>query len=212
MLNLALAHIKREDYVAAKPLLERVDRGSSRSPQSQELLAACHLHIGEVAAALAVLETLPRSPSVLFLLGTGYLKSDQKPKADAAFQELLSTAATPAQAHFLLGKAYAESALLEQAAAEFGKAAELDPSLPRIEVELAQAYIGLRDHEKAERSLRLALEKKPEGCGSLVLPGRADDAGRQTAGGRAAARARPSRPARRLGRPLLPGSRALRIG
>jgi protein O-GlcNAc transferase len=171
LLNLGLAYLKKEDYAAAKPLIARVNRSPLASDQSKELLATCQLFTGEVKTALATLETLPRSPGVLFLLGLAYTKTNDKAKAEAAFRELLTSAATQAQAHFLIGKAYAESTLFDQAASELKQSADLDPALPGLQLELGKVLISLRDHEGAEKALRRALEQKPGDAEALYYLG-----------------------------------------
>lgn len=160
-LNLGLAQLKLEDYAAAKPWFARVNRSSLASDQSKELLATCQIYTGETSAALASLEALPRSSGVLFLLAVGYLKAKQRDKAQAVLAELLTSGTSPAQAQFLLGKAYAENALFDEAIAAFIKAAELEPKLPAVHLELGKAYLGTRYDPAAERELRAALIQNP---------------------------------------------------
>jgi tetratricopeptide (TPR) repeat protein len=155
-LNLGLAHLKQEDYAAAKPLFEKLDASRGASAQSRELLATCRIYTGEAAAGLEALEALPASSSVSFLRAVGELKLKRRDRAQAIFGELLASA-PPAQAQFLLGKAYAENTLAEEAATAFRKAAELDPKLPGVHLELGKALISLRANAGAEQALRLAL-------------------------------------------------------
>ncbi len=159
-LNLGLAHLKQEDYAAAKPLFAKLDASRAASLQSRELLATCRLYTGELALALEALETLPASPGVLFLRAVGELKLKRSDRARAIFDQLLGSA-PPAQAQFLLGKAYAENTLFEEASAAFRKAAELDPDLAGVHLELGKTALSLRDNAGAERHLRDALTRNP---------------------------------------------------
>ncbi len=179
LLNLGLAYLKLEDYNAAKPLFAALPV----TPQSSELLATCRLFTGEVDAALATLEKLPRTPGVLYLLGTAYLKKKDRPRAQSVFEELLTTSASPAQAQYLAGKAYYESTLFDEAAVAFRKALELDPSLPGLHLELGKTLISLRDNAAAESELRAALDRSPHDAAAayylgalLVLESRPEEA------------------------------------
>lgn len=156
-LNLAIAYVKQEDYGSARPLLSNLPS----TTQTQELLATCELFLGDPKGALTRLVPLPHSPEVLYLLGTAHLRLKQIEPAKAAFAELLSTAA-PAQAHLLLGRAYADNTLFEEAVPELRSAVEADPSSVPARLELAKAYISLRDNENAEKDLRAVLRIRPE--------------------------------------------------
>jgi tetratricopeptide (TPR) repeat protein len=183
LLNLGWAHLKQEDYAAAAPLFARVNRGPLASDQSKELFATCQVFTGQFEDALATLENLPHSPAVLFLLGLARLKANDHEKAKEAFRELLTSSASPAQAHFLMGRAYLESTLLEEAVSELRQASELQPALPGVQLALGKALIGIRDYEAAEKAIRLALEQRPADADAsyylgalLVLLGRSTEA------------------------------------
>jgi tetratricopeptide (TPR) repeat protein len=158
-LNLGLAHLKLDDYAAAKPLFEKVEASPLRSAQSTELLATCRVYTGEPEAGLAALETLPRSTGTLFLMAVANLKLKRPDRARDAFAELMNTA-PPAQAQFLLGRAYAENDLFDDARAAFQKAAEIDPKLPSLELEMGKVSLAQRDNESAEKHLRAALDEQ----------------------------------------------------
>lgn len=160
LLNLGLAHIKQEEYAQARPLFARVDRSPIASVQSRQLLAACELFTGRPAQAIELTSTLPPSPEVLFLRGTAYLRLHRKADARATFDELLASAA-PAQAHLLLGRAYADGAAFEEAAAELQQALAADPASLPAQFELAKVRIGLREFDEAERLLRSVLAARP---------------------------------------------------
>jgi tetratricopeptide (TPR) repeat protein len=161
LLNLGLAYLKLEEYQSAKPLLARADRSPLASAQTKELLATCRLFTGEEAAAAAALETLPRTPGVLYLLGSAYLRLNQPDRARAVFADLLTASASPAQARFLLGKAYAEGAQFDAAAAELRQALVLDSRMTAARVELGKVLLGARDLEGAAREFRVALAGEP---------------------------------------------------
>lgn len=152
MLNLGLAHLKQGDYAAAKPLFARLPR----SNQSMELLATCELFTGNPARALELLKSVPRTPEILFVIGTAHLRLKQPAAARVAFGELLARA-SPAQAHLLMGRAYVDNQQFDEAIVEFKQALDLPPA----RLELAKAQISLRDNESAELNLRQILQARP---------------------------------------------------
>jgi tetratricopeptide (TPR) repeat protein len=178
LLNLGLAHLKQEDYAAALPLFARLDGSGAATAQSRQLLATCELFTGHAAKALELLKKQPRTAEVLFLTGTAHLRLKQAEAARSAFEELLRTA-RPEQAHYLMGRAYADNGQLEESMAEFRQAL----ALPEARLELAKAQISGRDMEGAEKTLKEVLAGQP-GQGEalyylgalLVLVGREGEA------------------------------------
>jgi len=152
LLNLAIAHVKQQDYSAAKPLLLRLPA----NPQTRQLLATCELFTGQPTRALALLEGLPPTPESLFLSGTALLRLKRPAEARQAF-DLLLAQASPAEAHLLLGRAYADNGQLDLAIREF----QLALPLPAARLELAKALIAQRDNDNAEQTLRALLAARP---------------------------------------------------
>ncbi len=160
-INLGLVYVKRKDFAKAKPLFERVEKSRLASAQSKEMLAACQIHTGEAEKALTTLNAMEPSASVVYLRGIAYLKLKQTIKAKAEFNQLFAAATAPAQAHYLLGQAYAGSGMLDDALASFHKALELQPDLHAARLEAAKTYIAQRNNEKAERELRALVKMTP---------------------------------------------------
>ena len=156
LLNLAIAHVKRGDYPSAKPLLSKLQP----SPQVRQLQATCEIFTGEPARALELLEGLPPSPELYFLMGTAHLRMKHKAEAQSAFQQLLSVAPT-AQVHLLLGRAYADNTLFDEALPELRLAVEADPKSLPARLELAKTLISMRDNDAAEKELRAVLGMNP---------------------------------------------------
>ena len=130
--------------------------------RARELLATTQVYTNEPAKAIELLQTLPSSPSVLYLLGFAHLKVGDREKARQYLDESLPAAITPAQAALLRGKAHYDATLFDDAIAEYRKARELDPSLPGLSLELARALISVRDNDAAEKELRAILKKQPK--------------------------------------------------
>lgn len=157
LLNLGLAHLKQEDYAAARPLFARVAGAAGATGQARQLLATCELFTGQPGRALELLRGMERTPEVLFLSGTAHLRLKEAEAARRDFAELLEKA-KPEQAHYLMGRAYADNGQLEEAKEEFQQA----QALPAAQLELAKAQISGRETEAAEKTLREILRSRPE--------------------------------------------------
>jgi tetratricopeptide (TPR) repeat protein len=165
LLNLGLAEFKRELYASALPRFARVAELDAKNRQARELLAACQLRTGQVDSAIAVLEGLrandPRDAGALYLLGGAYFRQKEPEKAKRVLSELLA-AAGPAQANFLIGKAYYDSGRFEDAVQAFGESLRLEPDFAGARLELGKTYISTRDNEKAIAELTAALRQDPQ--------------------------------------------------
>ena len=161
-LNIALACMKQDDYVAAKPHLRRVLDTQPGHAQARELMATADLYTGNVAGATETLEALRQggSPSVLYLLSMAYLRQNRREDAMGAVSQLFASVPR-AQAHLLAGRAYYESTLFDEALAELIKATEIDRKLPGLARELGKTYVSLRRADEAKNALTEAVTSDP---------------------------------------------------
>jgi Flp pilus assembly protein TadD len=146
LLSLGLLHLGREEYGAALPLIARVDRGRGATEQPRQLLATCVRFTGRAERALELLKGPKRTAEVLFLPGTAQPRLKRGEEARRDFEELMG-AVLPEQAHFLMGRAYADNGQLEEVKGEFRQA----PQLPAAKLELANALTSGRETEGAAR-------------------------------------------------------------
>lgn len=165
LLNLGLAYLKLDDFARAKPLFARLaPLAGPRQAQARELLAITQLQTGEVAPAVAALESLAAqpqpTPATLQFLALGYLRQGQKEKAASVIAKLFDSL-PPARANYLEGRIWYDSALFERALESFSKAAAADPKLPGLALEMGKTYISLRQASEAERQLRAAISEDP---------------------------------------------------
>jgi tetratricopeptide (TPR) repeat protein len=179
--DLGLAYLKQKNYKAALPLFETL-AADGTNLQARELVASCDLSLARYGPALAVLEPLqraePENPGVLYMLGIAYTRTKRSADAQNAFSRMMS-AASPAQANFLMGKASYETERFDAAAEYFRKALAADPALEGGHRELGKALISLHDDENAEKELRLAGGDDPEALyflGGLLAATRPADA------------------------------------
>ncbi len=163
LLNLGLALLKLDDYPQAKPLFAQLAKApSARQRQAQELLAICQLQTGEVPAAVRNLEALAQaaevSPGVYHFLALAYVKQKDPIRAQAVLDQLFAHL-PPAQAHYLEGRVWYDSALFDRALASFEKAAQADPKLPGLALETGKTHVSLRNTAAALEQLRLAAQE-----------------------------------------------------
>ena len=182
LLNLGLAYIKQEQYDKALPLFSKIVAADPIHRQARELMATCQIYAGNPATAVEQLETLRAAgasdPGILYLLGIAYARLKQPQKAQIVFAEMMN-AASPAQASFLIGKAYYDGGRFEEAGEAFQRTLEADGGFPGSHLGLGKVYISLRRNEEAEKELKRALEQDSEDAeahyflgGLLVLEGR----------------------------------------
>ncbi len=161
LLNLGLAHLKLDDCGQAKPLFARLAAvNGPRQKQAQELLAICQLQTGETATAVKTLEQLAQgldaTPGVYHFLALAYAKQKDLTRAQAVLAKLFEKL-PPAQAHFLEGQVWYDSAMFDRALASFEKAEQADPKLPGLALEVGKTQISLRNPAAATEQLKAAV-------------------------------------------------------
>jgi protein O-GlcNAc transferase len=165
LLNLGLAYLKLDDYVNAKPLFALLVKSPSpRQAQARELLAICQLQTGETALAITNLEALAGaehvSSGVYHFLALANVKQKDLPRAQAVLTKLFANL-PQAQAHYLEGRVWYDSAMFDRALASFEKAAAADPRLPGLALELGKTQVSLRNTAAALEQLRAASAQNP---------------------------------------------------
>jgi len=173
-LNLGLAYMKQESYAEALPLFAHLAQ-NPRNLQARELLATTQLHLGQSTAAVASLATLrtedPANTGLLYMLGIGYLKLKQPDQARQALEEFLATA-PPAQANFVLCKAYYESERFDEAAPLCRKTLETDARFPGAHLALGKVLVSQRD-PAAITELEAAVHQNPTDSEAIYYLGAA---------------------------------------
>jgi protein O-GlcNAc transferase len=160
LMNLGLAHLKFDEHDTAKPLFAEALSKSPGSVQIRELLATTQVYTGEAKEALVNLSKLWDSSSVLYLRMLAQLKLDQKQEAQATSATLFARLGA-AEAHFLSGRAYYESALFDEAVKSLEQAAKSKPTLLGLQRELGKAYVSIRNSSDARKHLQAALQQNP---------------------------------------------------
>ena len=186
LLNLGRAYLKLDDHTQAKPLFAFLSKSASgRQRQAQELLAICQLQTGETALAITNLDQLAQgpevSPGVYHFLALAYVKQRDLPRAQEVLARLFANLPA-AQAHYLEGRVWYDSAIFDRAIASFEKAAQADPHLAGLALETGKTHVSLRNTAAALEQLRLAVQQAPDPEAQyflgalLVQEGRYDEA------------------------------------
>jgi len=85
------------------------------------------------------------------------------------FAKLFVDASTKAQANFLLGQAYYDSARFQEAEQAYKDALATDPAFPWAHRELAKVYISLKREAEAQKELDLALRQHSQHASAIYF-------------------------------------------
>jgi len=173
LLNLGLAYMKQESYALALPVFQNLVKAAPQNLQARELLATSELYTGHVDEAVRSLEKLraegPDNPGLLYLLGVGRLKQKQPEKAREALDAFLLSA-PPAQASFVLCRAYYDSTIFDEAAQQCRAALKIDPNFAGAHRELGKVFLSQRSPD-ASKELMAAVEQDPNDSEALYFLG-----------------------------------------
>jgi Flp pilus assembly protein TadD len=162
--NLALAFYKSGRLEEAIAELVRLRRQRPEDLELALLLADCHFRRDEDKEVIAVLEPFAASqtdnPAIAYLLGTVLIRQGDVKRGQELVSRILGRGETP-EAHLLLGMAQLRGAALEQAEAEFEKAAALRPGLAAAWSQLGIVRLKRNDAAGAAEALRRALALDP---------------------------------------------------
>jgi tetratricopeptide (TPR) repeat protein len=165
LLNLGLAYFKQDNYAMARPYFAQLHALRLEDAQATKLLATCLVFGGKPAAALDLLKPLAAKdpdPANLYLLSIAYSKTGQGEAGKQVFGKLLTDPSTRMQADFVLGRAYYDSDLFQEAEGVFKDVVAADAAFPGVHRELGKVYISLRRNDQAQEELRLALQQDPK--------------------------------------------------
>lgn len=159
--NLALAFYKSGRLEEAIAELRRLREMRPEDVELALLLADCHFRRDEDKEVIAVLEPLAAAhrdnPAIAYLLGTVLIRQGDVKRGQELVDRILARGDTP-EAHLLLGTAHLRGAALEEAEAEFLKAASLKPDLAAAWSQLGVVRLKRNDAAGATEALRRAAQ------------------------------------------------------
>lgn len=145
---------------------QRLTEVAATSPRAWIVLGDAQTDMGDVAAARdayrRATEAAPEfAPGFMVLGGSNLLEPQDFPAAQAAFQRAVELEPEEAVTHDLLGDAYRAQGNLEQAAAEYGRTAELDTTTGNGFQQRGHVntFLGNYDEARADYDSAIAIEK-----------------------------------------------------
>jgi tetratricopeptide (TPR) repeat protein len=156
--DLGLAYVKTGRYAEGIKLLESILSNAGFTAKARFLIGVSYYELNQFPQAATRLEPLGSNPEyaerVLFFLEESYRKSGNLAAAEQAFSSLLRQYPNSALVHKLLGAAHEAQGNIEQALAEYKKAAQADPALPDVNFSIALLYLKQHDDAAARKWLR----------------------------------------------------------
>jgi len=163
-LNLGLAYYKTGDFQKSAGLFEQVLTSDPENLQARTLLADCHFQLEDFKKVIEQLEGFaekhPDDLAIAYLLGTAYLRDKQTEKGQRLVDRILSKGDS-AEAHLMLGVAFAEAREFKPAIAEFEKAIALNPNLPQVHASLGRILLQSGDRDRALPEFETELKISP---------------------------------------------------
>jgi arylsulfatase A-like enzyme/tetratricopeptide (TPR) repeat protein len=157
--------ITQEQHAEAATALESALREEPRMPQALLMLGAAYSELGRVREAKAqfdqVLKDDPSSVQALIGLAGLLLEEGKVEDVVVLCKRTLSLDERNAQAHTLLGEAYASRRDAARALPHFEKAVEIQPKLTRNRINLAGALIDVKEYRRAQTLLEEIVAEHP---------------------------------------------------
>lgn len=161
-LNLGLAYFKSGHLTSAVEQFSAIVGQQPDHAQARQLRAVSLLELERYEEAAREYEALMPSQDVNVVLGlsSAYLRLDRAAEAQALMTPLL--ASDSAEAKLLVGQALIESGKLDEAKDALRRAAELNPKLPTVYLNLGAAYWRQQNTDAAIAEWRKELSAHPE--------------------------------------------------
>lgn len=162
--NLGIALYKAHQLSDAARELDAVLEAQPDNLQARYLAADCRLRLGEPAKTVGLLAPLassrPDDLALAYLLGMGYLRTEQIEKGQALIDRILRKGDS-AEARLMMGVARLEMNDFKSAIEDLKRAAELNPELPTVHGLYAQALLETGNRDLARREFEAELARNP---------------------------------------------------
>jgi tetratricopeptide (TPR) repeat protein len=167
--DLAIAYYDAQQYPKALVPARQALTIDPDNPGAHQMLGKTFFMLGDVEKSIAELETAarltPNDIDVAYTLGIAYLRNRQTGAAKQLYESMIRNFGDRPQLHIVIGRAYRQSGLLADAAAEFKKAIDLDPRFPRAHYYLGITYLldeGQSKMAEALREFQIEVEANPD--------------------------------------------------
>ena len=173
-----LAYFDEGKYQEAKIEYQNVIQIDPKSAQAHYQMALIHMKLGgltDLQAAFGELtktvELDPTLQDAQLKLSEFYLAARQPVKAREHAEIVLASAPRDPKGHMLRGRSLVIEKEFEQGIEEFRKSIELDPDNMQPYIDLARAYVGLKQQKQADEALQEGLRKHPNSSDLIVARG-----------------------------------------
>jgi tetratricopeptide (TPR) repeat protein len=157
LVDLAIAYFGAQQYEQALVPANKALAIASDNAGAHQMLGKTYFMLGELGKSIAALEIAaklaPNDIDVAYTLGIAYLRNRQPDAAKQLYNALIKTLGERPQLHVIIGRAYRQSGLLQDAAEEFKKAIALEPRFPRAHYYLGITYLLDEDQKKIDEAL-----------------------------------------------------------
>ena len=157
LIDLAIAYYGAQQYAKALVPAGKALTIDRDNPGAHQMLGKTFFMLGDVEKSIAELETAaklsPNDIDVAYTLGIAYLRNRQPAAAKQVYESMIKDFGERPQIHVVIGRAYRQSGLLPEAAAEFKKAIALDPRFPRAHYYLGITYLLDGGQSKMDEAL-----------------------------------------------------------
>ena len=145
LIALAIACFSAEQYDRALEVAHKILVVDPQSTGAHQMLGKTYFMLGDLGKSIGELEIAvklaPDDIDVVYTLGIAYLRNRQSAAAKKLYDSMIKQFGERPQLHLLIGRAYRQSGLLPDAAAEFKKAIALDARFPRAHYYLGITYL-----------------------------------------------------------------------
>jgi tetratricopeptide (TPR) repeat protein len=157
LIDLAIAYYGAQQYAKALVPASKALAIDRDNPGAHQMLGKTFFMLGDMGKSIAELETAakltPNDIDVAYTLGIAYLRNRQPAAAKQLYESMIKDFGERPQLHVVIGRAYRQSGLLPEAAAEFKKAIALDPRFPRAHYYLGITYLLDGGQSKMDEAL-----------------------------------------------------------
>ena len=164
--NAALCHVELGQWDEARLLLEAVVKAEPMHAKAVFFLGVARIEVGDPAGAVAsfrrAVELSPENVQAHYNLAKALDLSGSRPEARRILERLAGERSSDAPTLALLGTLELRDGELALAARHLSRAVELSPRDFLSHYHLGEAYVAMRQFEKAEPHFQQALELKPD--------------------------------------------------
>ena len=165
--SLAMVHLQLNDAASAIPILTRLTAASPKQMPLKRLLAQALVAANQSGEAVQILEeahgAAPEDLETSFALATGYLRLKKTDAAKKLFAQLAAARAIP-ETYVLIGRAYRDAGMYEDARAALNRALTMNPRVRHANYYLGTAAVmqeGVVRLEEAIAAFRRELKIAP---------------------------------------------------